>query len=67
MQKLNKRAFDKIQKSAERHLYDDALKRAEADTHIIKCPKCGSEIAVNVGNNVCRFCGAEINFEISFK
>lgn len=64
MSRLNKRAFEGIAKSTESQMRQDALKLAKADTHVVKCPKCGSEITVAIGSNVCRFCGAKISFNV---
>lgn len=64
MRKLNKSTLAEIEESFKSQMRQDALNLAKANTHVVKCPKCGSEIVVTVGSNICQFCGAEISFDI---
>ena len=46
---------------------DDSLFCPECGTRLVSndtCPKCGKEIQIHDGENICPFCESQINFHL---
>ena len=57
---INFKGLDKLSKA----LNPDNAKKEMLSTATIKCPSCKKDIKVKLGNNICPFCKANIDYSI---